>query len=73
MDDQNKNLILATALSFLVLLGWFLSSRPRSRQVAADGTGGGRRARPAPDERWQRWPIASVPQSAATRGAHRCR
>ncbi len=23
MDDQNKNLILATALSFLVILGWF--------------------------------------------------
>lgn len=24
MDDQNRNLILATALSFLVILGWFL-------------------------------------------------
>ena len=24
MDDQSRNLILATALSFLVLLGWFL-------------------------------------------------
>ncbi len=24
MDDQNKNLILATALSFLVILGWFV-------------------------------------------------
>ena len=23
MDDQNKNLILATVLSFLVILGWF--------------------------------------------------
>lgn len=25
MDDQNKNLILATALSFLVILGWFVA------------------------------------------------
>ena len=24
MDDQSRNLILATALSFLVILGWFL-------------------------------------------------
>ena len=24
MDDQNKNLILATALSFLVILGWYV-------------------------------------------------
>ena len=24
MDDQNKNLILATVLSFLVILGWFV-------------------------------------------------
>jgi YidC/Oxa1 family membrane protein insertase len=23
MDDQNKNLILATALSLVVLIGWF--------------------------------------------------
>jgi len=44
MDDQNKNLILATALSFLVILGWFLlfppqdsptdsASQPRTEQV----------------------------------------
>ena len=25
MDDQNKNLILATVLSFLVILGWFVA------------------------------------------------
>lgn len=24
MDDQNKNLILATALSFFVILGWYV-------------------------------------------------
>ncbi len=28
MDDQNKNLILATALSFLVILGWFFFFPP---------------------------------------------
>jgi YidC/Oxa1 family membrane protein insertase len=45
MDDQNKNLILATALSFLVILAWFLlfpppepeapvAERPSSTQTA---------------------------------------
>ncbi len=29
MDDQNKNLILATALSFLVILGWFWMFPPQ--------------------------------------------
>ena len=28
MDDQNKNLILATALSFLVILVWFVMFPP---------------------------------------------
>ncbi len=28
MDDQNKNLILATALSFIVILGWFVMFPP---------------------------------------------
>ncbi len=28
MDDQNKNLILATALSFVVILGWFILFPP---------------------------------------------
>ena len=28
MDDQNKNLLLATALSFLVLIGWMLLFPP---------------------------------------------
>ncbi|MSU91604.1 membrane protein insertase YidC [Rhodobacteraceae bacterium 2CG4] len=31
MDDQNKNLILATALSFLVILVWFLLFPPEER------------------------------------------
>jgi len=34
MDDQNKNLILATALSFLVILGWFFFFPPEDK--AAD-------------------------------------
>ncbi|MCF1707572.1 membrane protein insertase YidC [Tabrizicola sp. J26] len=34
MDDQNKNLILATVLSFLVILGWFLIFPPPETQQA---------------------------------------
>ena len=34
MDDQNKNLILATVLSFLVILGWFLIFPPPETQPA---------------------------------------
>ena len=33
MEDQNKNLILATALSFLVILVWFLLFPPEDPQV----------------------------------------
>lgn len=35
MDDQNKNLILATVLSFIVILGWFLMFPP-PEQPATD-------------------------------------
>ena len=48
MDDQNKNLILATALSFIVILVWFVLFPPEvdpgpqaseeTAQVAEDGT-----------------------------------
>ncbi|WP_193139671.1 MULTISPECIES: membrane protein insertase YidC [unclassified Meridianimarinicoccus] len=43
MDNQNKNMILATALSFLVILGWFLLFPPEEPPVqpqrpAADST-----------------------------------
>ncbi|WP_299680500.1 membrane protein insertase YidC [uncultured Roseobacter sp.] len=51
MDDQNKNLILATALSFLVILVWFILFPPpepdtqldslppaQSTQIESDGT-----------------------------------
>ena len=33
MDDQNKNLILATALSFIVILGWFILFPPEEPVV----------------------------------------
>ena len=33
MDDQNKNLILATALSFLVILVWFVLFPPQDAVV----------------------------------------
>ena len=36
MNDQNKNLILATALSFIVILVWFLlfpPPNPRHRTI----------------------------------------
>ncbi len=33
MDDQNKNLILATALSFLVILVWFVFFPPEEPQI----------------------------------------
>ncbi len=35
MDDQNKNLILATALSFIVILGWFVLFPPPEPQQPA--------------------------------------
>mgnify|MGYP003324691242 CR=1 FL=1 len=34
MDDQNKNLLLATSLSFLVLLGWMLMIPPKPIEEA---------------------------------------
>ncbi|QIE41360.1 membrane protein insertase YidC [Meridianimarinicoccus aquatilis] len=36
MDDQNKNMILATALSFLVILGWFLLFPPEEPPAPAE-------------------------------------
>ncbi|MBP7242580.1 membrane protein insertase YidC [Amaricoccus sp.] len=37
MDDQNRNLILATALSFLVILVWFLLFPPQPPETAPAG------------------------------------
>ena len=36
MDDQNKNLILATALSFLVILVWFVLFPPPEPEIAPE-------------------------------------
>lgn len=38
MDDQNKNLILATALSFLVILVWFVVFPPQNTTVDPETT-----------------------------------
>ena len=38
MDDQNKNLILATALSFIVILVWFVLFPPPEPEVPLDTT-----------------------------------
>ncbi len=38
MDDQNKNLILATALSFLVILVWFVMFPPPEPTVVSEQT-----------------------------------
>ena len=38
MDDQNKNLILATALSFLVILVWFVLFPPPEPDTPIEGT-----------------------------------
>ena len=56
MDDQSRNLILATALSFLVILAWFVSGRSCSRTPSppadrADGAGDGQTAQAEPADR----------------------
>ncbi|MBI6630311.1 membrane protein insertase YidC [Pontibaca salina] len=38
MDNQNKNLILATALSFAVILGWFLLFPPEKPEPSPEAT-----------------------------------
>ncbi|MEM6373138.1 MAG: membrane protein insertase YidC [Pseudomonadota bacterium] len=38
MDDQNKNLILATALSFLVILVWFVLFPPPEPEIPLDAS-----------------------------------
>ncbi|WP_068118462.1 membrane protein insertase YidC [Tropicimonas marinistellae] len=57
MDDQNKNLILATALSFLVILVWFVLFPPEEPPVT--------QTPPAvTDVQNEAGPAASVPSSA---------
>ncbi|WP_299567485.1 membrane protein insertase YidC [uncultured Sulfitobacter sp.] len=38
MDDQNKNLIIATALSFVVILVWFVLFPPPDAETPVEGT-----------------------------------
>lgn len=56
MDDQNRNLILASALSFLVILVWYLLFPPPE---------------PAPAPQAQVESTAGVPGTAATPGIRR--
>ncbi|MEL6204377.1 MAG: membrane protein insertase YidC, partial [Pseudomonadota bacterium] len=65
MDDQNRNLILATALSFLVILVWFLLFPPPEEPLTpprepavADAPA------PGPSLDAEGNPIAAVPQTA---------
>ena len=59
MDDQNKNLIMATALSFMVILVWFILFPPEEPPVEQ-----------APAESSQTGPIAT-PTAEAIEGATR--
>ncbi|MDW4500471.1 membrane protein insertase YidC [Sulfitobacter sp. D35] len=65
MDDQNKNLILATALSFIVILVWFVLFPPPEPQVQPEGTrteqGEVTSATPGTAD-----PVAGAPTSIAT-------
>ena len=66
MDDQNRNLILATALSFLVILVWFLVfPPPEEPTVPPAPTATEQAADPAPVDPTTGAPIASVPGAAA--------
>ena len=67
MDDQNKNLILATALSFLVILVWFLLFPPPEEPVAPreTETAGETAPQTAPALDADGNPIATVPGTAA--------
>lgn len=49
MDDQNKNLILATALSFLVILVWFVLFPPEQQIVDPNAPVAGSQAGPQAD------------------------
>lgn len=62
MDDNNKNLILATALSVLVLIGWFYFFPPPEPPVTAD---------PNATTATETAPVANVPvaTTAATEAA----
>lgn len=57
MDDQNKNLILATALSFIVILGWFMLFPPPEPEVTAQ--------QPATEQTDGTQPVVTAPSATA--------
>ncbi|MCY4328330.1 MAG: membrane protein insertase YidC [Rhodobacteraceae bacterium] len=64
MDNQNKNLILATALSFLVVLGWFVLFPPEEMTTPPPAQQGGEPLDiPGPD-------IAAAPPAAGIPATH---
>ncbi|WP_298919196.1 membrane protein insertase YidC [uncultured Roseobacter sp.] len=71
MDDQNKNLILATALSFLVILVWFVLFPPPEPEVPLDApapeqtTGSGGETIPAAPTEAASAPLSTEPQTTA--------
>ncbi|MDW3224699.1 MAG: membrane protein insertase YidC [Paracoccaceae bacterium] len=72
MDDQNKNLILATALSFIVILVWFVLFPPPEPEVPLDtlpaeqATNSNGTAIPAAPESTAAAPLSTPTQSTDT-------
>jgi YidC/Oxa1 family membrane protein insertase len=66
MDDQNKNLLLATALSFIVILAWFLVFPPPEEPVTPDASPPAAERTQAPATDADGNAIASVPETAET-------
>jgi len=62
MDDQNKNLIIATALSFVVILVWFVLFPPPEAPAPVDGAS---ISQTAPADGTLVTPSAEVPATAA--------
>ena len=63
MDDQNKNLIIATALSFVVILVWFVLFPPPEPDATLDGPVA---SETAPAEGTLATPTADVPAATTT-------
>ena len=66
MDDQNKNLIIATALSFVVILVWFVLFPPPEADTPIDGAS---IFQTAPADGTLVTPSADVPAAAVTETA----
>ena len=66
MDDQNKNLIIATALSFVVILVWFVLFPPPEPQAPLEGT---EISQTAPADGAVLTPSADVPAASTSTAA----